>query len=50
MVLYLFVAVVSCHRIYAAVRAPVMERQKKELMEAYMEALIPEPSPINIRK
>lgn len=32
------------------VRAPIVNRQRKELTEAYMEALIPEPSPTNIRK
>lgn len=48
--LYAFVMIVSCQRIYMAVRAPFLDRQKIQLTEAYMEALIPEPSPNNIRK
>ncbi|XP_038901177.1 ATP-dependent zinc metalloprotease FTSH 12, chloroplastic isoform X2 [Benincasa hispida] len=48
--LYAFVIIVSCQRIYMAVRAPFVDRQKFLLTEAYMEALIPEPSPDNIRK
>ena len=31
-------------------QAPRLDRQRKEVTEAYMEALIPEPSPSNIRK
>ncbi|XP_059443168.1 ATP-dependent zinc metalloprotease FTSH 12, chloroplastic isoform X1 [Corylus avellana] len=50
LILYIFAAVISCQRIYIAVRAPYLNRQKKELTEAYMEALIPEPSPTNVRK
>ncbi|KAL6313566.1 hypothetical protein AAG906_006931 [Vitis piasezkii] len=38
----------SC--IYLAFQAPRLDRQRKEVTEAYMEALIPEPSPSNIRK
>ncbi|CAI0450492.1 unnamed protein product [Linum tenue] len=37
-------------RVYVAVRAPFIARQKKEATEAFMEALIPEPTPINVRK
>lgn len=48
--LYIFFAILSSQRIYAAIRAPYLDRQRKELTEAYMEALIPEPSPTNIRK
>lgn len=33
-----------------AIQAPILNRQRKELTEAYMEALIPEPSPSNIKK
>ncbi|XP_027354052.1 ATP-dependent zinc metalloprotease FTSH 12, chloroplastic isoform X3 [Abrus precatorius] len=36
--------------VYVAIQAPFINRQKKELTEAYMEALIPEPSPTNIRR
>ncbi|GLT31963.1 hypothetical protein SLA2020_066600 [Shorea laevis] len=50
LVLYIFVAIFSCQRLYVAVRAPQLEREKKELTEAYMEALIPDPSPSNVRK
>ncbi|KAM4080481.1 hypothetical protein ACJW30_11G019700 [Castanea mollissima] len=50
LILYLFVAIVSYKGIYMAIRAPILNRQRKELTEAYMEALIPEPSPSNIRK
>ncbi|KAK0596406.1 hypothetical protein LWI29_015379 [Acer saccharum] len=45
-----FAVILSCQRIYVAIRAPYLNRQRKELTEAYMEALIPEPSPSNIRK
>ncbi|XP_076933557.1 ATP-dependent zinc metalloprotease FTSH 12, chloroplastic-like [Bidens hawaiensis] len=48
--IYLLVTVVSCQRIFVAVRAPFINRQIKEVSEAYMEALIPEPSAANIRK
>ncbi|KAJ6961680.1 hypothetical protein NC652_000580 [Populus alba x Populus x berolinensis] len=40
----------ACQRIYVAIRAPFLDQERRELTEAYMEALIPEPSPINIRK
>ncbi|CAM8882511.1 unnamed protein product [Rhodiola kirilowii] len=49
-ILYVLVVVVSCQRIYMAFRAPRLEREKKELTEAYMEALIPEPTESNVRK
>ncbi|KAK2654349.1 hypothetical protein Ddye_014205 [Dipteronia dyeriana] len=49
-VMYVFAVILSCQRIYVAIRAPYLDRQRKELTEAYMEALIPEPSPSNIRK
>ncbi|KAI3804695.1 hypothetical protein L1987_26433 [Smallanthus sonchifolius] len=47
---YLLVMIISCQRIFMAVRAPFVNRQVKEVSEAYMEALIPEPTPTNIRK
>ncbi|XP_050367356.1 ATP-dependent zinc metalloprotease FTSH 12, chloroplastic [Argentina anserina] len=50
LVIYVLVAVVSCRRIYVAVRAPSRDRLRKELTEAYMEAVIPDPSPSNVRK
>ncbi|KAL5811489.1 hypothetical protein ACOSQ4_028057 [Xanthoceras sorbifolium] len=49
-VLYVFAVILSCQRIYVAIRAPYLDRQRKELTEAYMDALIPEPSPSNVRK
>lgn len=50
LVLYIFVAFFSCQSIFKAIRAPVIERERKELAEAYMEALIPEPTPTNLKK
>lgn len=50
LVLYAFVVIFCCRRVYVAARAPQLARERKELTEAYMEALIPEPSPSNIRK
>ncbi|XVF78012.1 hypothetical protein PTKIN_Ptkin14bG0093900 [Pterospermum kingtungense] len=50
LILYIFVATISCQKLYAIVRAPQLDRERKQLTEAYMEALIPEPSPANIRK
>ncbi|KAK9937407.1 hypothetical protein M0R45_014201 [Rubus argutus] len=50
LIFYIFIAVVSCQRIYVAIRAPLQDRQRKELTEAYMEAVIPEPNPSNVRK
>ncbi|KAL0306099.1 UNVERIFIED_CONTAM: ATP-dependent zinc metalloprotease FTSH 12, chloroplastic [Sesamum radiatum] len=35
---------------WKAVRAPIIERERRELAEAYMDALIPEPTPTNVRK
>ncbi|WCJ37085.1 ATP-dependent zinc metalloprotease FTSH 12 chloroplastic [Euphorbia peplus] len=49
-VLYVFVTLFACQRTYIAIRAPFQDRVRKDVTEAYMEALIPEPSPINIRK
>uniref|UniRef100_A0A2P2L764 ATP-dependent zinc metalloprotease FTSH 12ic n=1 Tax=Rhizophora mucronata TaxID=61149 RepID=A0A2P2L764_RHIMU len=50
LVLYIFMVIFSCQRIYVAIRTPYLNRERRELAEAYMEALIPEPSPINVRK
>lgn len=33
-----------------AIRAPMINRERKELTEAYMEALIPEPTPVNVKR
>lgn len=48
--IYVLVTIVACQRMFMAVRAPFVNRQVKEVSEAYMEALIPEPSPANIQK
>ncbi|KAK4771482.1 hypothetical protein SAY87_032014 [Trapa incisa] len=50
LIIYIFVVVLSFQRIYVAIRAPILGRQRKELTEAFMEALIPEPSRSNVRK
>lgn len=50
LVLYIFVVVFSCQGIYKGVRAPFLNREKRELTEAFMDALIPEPTPVNLRK
>ncbi|KAK7317478.1 hypothetical protein RJT34_01747 [Clitoria ternatea] len=50
LVLYIFVVAFACRGVYLAIQAPYVNRQKKELAEAYMEALIPEPSPSNIKR
>lgn len=50
LLLYIFAVMFACQIIYVAIRAPFLDQEKRELTEAYMEALIPEPSPINIRK
>ncbi|CAN1263186.1 ATP-dependent zinc metalloprotease FTSH 12, chloroplastic [Linum perenne] len=50
LILYAFVVMFSFQGMYVAVRAPYLDRQKKEETEAFMESLIPEPSPVNIRK
>ncbi|GFQ08519.1 ATP-dependent zinc metalloprotease ftsh 12 chloroplastic [Phtheirospermum japonicum] len=48
--LYIFVMIFSCRSVYKAVRAPIIERERRELTEAYMDALIPEPTPTNVRR
>uniref|UniRef100_A0A5B7C9M2 AAA+ ATPase domain-containing protein n=1 Tax=Davidia involucrata TaxID=16924 RepID=A0A5B7C9M2_DAVIN len=50
LILYTFALILSCQRIYMVFRAPFLGPRRKELTEAYMEALIPEPTPTNIRK
>ncbi|XP_022717592.1 ATP-dependent zinc metalloprotease FTSH 12, chloroplastic isoform X2 [Durio zibethinus] len=50
LILYIFVAIISCQKLYAVIQAPQLDRERKQLTEAYMEALIPEPSPSNMRK
>lgn len=50
LVLYIFFVVLSCRGAYSMIRAPIVQRERKELAEAYMEALIPEPTPTNVRQ
>lgn len=48
--IYAFAVLFSCQRVYVAIQAPRIERERRELTESFMEALIPEPSPENIEK
>lgn len=48
--LYVLVMLFSCQRLYVAVRSPVIRRERKQVLEAYMETLIPDPTPTNITK
>ncbi|KAJ4754538.1 ATP-dependent zinc metalloprotease FtsH [Rhynchospora pubera] len=50
LILYTFIGVVLLNRSYAALTYGRTLRRQRELTDAYMEALIPEPSPANIRK
>ncbi|KAL5731389.1 ATP-dependent zinc metalloprotease FTSH 12 [Ranunculus cassubicifolius] len=51
LILYVLFVTVSCQRIYVACRVPRVSRESKmELTEAFMEALIPDPTPSNVRK
>ncbi|EPS74203.1 hypothetical protein M569_00544, partial [Genlisea aurea] len=49
-VLYVLVTAFSFRTIYLSVRAPFINRERRELAEAFMDALIPDPTPANIRK
>ncbi|XP_043688912.1 ATP-dependent zinc metalloprotease FTSH 12, chloroplastic isoform X2 [Telopea speciosissima] len=50
LIIYAFIMIISCQRIYVALKTNRLLRESKVLTEAYMEALIPEPSPGNIKK
>ncbi|CAI9088032.1 OLC1v1022262C2 [Oldenlandia corymbosa var. corymbosa] len=50
LLLYIFAAAFSSRGIYKAIRAPIIEQERREITEAFMEALIPEPTPTNLRK
>lgn len=50
LVLYICIMIFSCQSVYKVIRAPIIERERRELAEAYMDALIPEPTPANVRK
>ncbi|AET02875.1 putative peptidase M41, ATPase, AAA-type, core, P-loop containing nucleoside triphosphate hydrolase [Medicago truncatula] len=50
LVLYIFVVAFACRGVFVAIQAPFLNHQRKESTEAYMEVLIPAPTPTNIRK
>lgn len=50
LVLYIIIVTISCRRVLVAFKTHVNRQGRKELAEAYMEALIPEPSSANIRR
>ncbi|KAL9227066.1 hypothetical protein vseg_002803 [Gypsophila vaccaria] len=50
LLLYIIVVTVSSRKIYAVCRAPRIAQEKQELTDAFMEALIPEPTPTNVRQ
>ncbi|GAB4836756.1 ATP-dependent zinc metalloprotease FTSH 12, chloroplastic [Ancistrocladus abbreviatus] len=50
LILYMIALSVSCQKVYGAFQASRISQARKELTEAYMEALIPEPTPTNVRK
>ncbi|CAH2067907.1 unnamed protein product [Thlaspi arvense] len=50
LIIYAFALLFSGQRVYVAIQAPRLERERRELTESFMEALIPEPSPGNIDK
>ncbi|KAK9699388.1 hypothetical protein RND81_08G170600 [Saponaria officinalis] len=49
LLLYIIIVIVSSRKIIAACQAPRIAKEKQELTEAFMEALIPEPTPTNIK-
>ncbi|GJR61680.1 ATP-dependent zinc metalloprotease FTSH 12, chloroplastic [Tanacetum coccineum] len=49
-VIYTFLTLLSFQKIYMVVRAPFLNRQAQQVSQSYMDALIPEPTPANIRK
>lgn len=50
LILYSIIITVSCRRIYISFTSYAHRQSQKELTEAYMEALIPEPTPANVKK
>ncbi|GMH10683.1 hypothetical protein Nepgr_012524 [Nepenthes gracilis] len=50
LILYTIAVTVSFQKIYAAFQASRISHARKDLMEAYMDALIPEPTLTNVRK
>ncbi|XP_042461224.1 ATP-dependent zinc metalloprotease FTSH 12, chloroplastic-like isoform X2 [Zingiber officinale] len=50
LLLYVITVSVSCRKFYVALTSHINHQSKRELTEAYMEALIPEPSPANVRR
>ena len=50
LILYIAVIFFSCQRLFLNLGSFLSYKSKKQLTEAYMEALIPQPSPANIKK
>ncbi|XP_074296208.1 ATP-dependent zinc metalloprotease FTSH 12, chloroplastic-like isoform X2 [Silene latifolia] len=50
LLLYIFAILLSFHKLYAAFQAPRIAQDRKQLTDAYMEALIPLPTPDNLTK
>ncbi|CAL9758633.1 unnamed protein product [Musa acuminata subsp. burmannicoides] len=50
LILYIIVVSISSRKFYVALTSQINRQSKRELTEAYMEALIPEPSPANVRR
>lgn len=50
LILYSIFITISCRRVYAAITSYAYRQSRKELTEAYMEALIPDPTPANVKK
>ncbi|PKA62832.1 ATP-dependent zinc metalloprotease FTSH 12, chloroplastic [Apostasia shenzhenica] len=49
-ILYAIVLTVSIRQTYIAIRSHAYRQSRNELTEAYMEALIPDPTPANVRR
>ncbi|KAH0454294.1 hypothetical protein IEQ34_016218 [Dendrobium chrysotoxum] len=49
-ILYSIIITISCRRIYANFTSYAYRQSRKDLTEAFMEALIPEPTPANVKK
>ncbi|XP_020574071.1 ATP-dependent zinc metalloprotease FTSH 12, chloroplastic [Phalaenopsis equestris] len=48
-ILYSIIITISCRRIYVTFASNAYQQSRKELTEAYMEALIPEPTAANVK-
>ncbi|KAK8961458.1 hypothetical protein KSP40_PGU018069 [Platanthera guangdongensis] len=49
-ILYSIIITISCQKVYVACTSYAYRQSRKELTEAYMEALIPDPTPANVKK